>query len=102
MAATTAEASGTVGTRRSRPGFHALTVARVEPLTDDAVAVTFAVPEDLAESFAFTAGQSVTVRRALDGEEHRRSYSICAAEGEPLRIAGRAVLPLADARGPAR
>ena len=76
---------------RRRPGFHALTVTRVEPLTDDAVAVTFSVPGDLVEDFTFAAGQSVTVRRDIDGVEHRRSYSICAAEGEQLRIGVREI-----------
>ena len=40
--------------------FHALRVADVEELTDDAVAVTFEVPESLAPEFAFTPGQSST------------------------------------------
>ena len=48
------------GTRRR---FHTLTVADVERLTDDAVAVTFEVPDDLADEFAFVAGQSLTLRR---------------------------------------
>jgi ring-1,2-phenylacetyl-CoA epoxidase subunit PaaE len=67
--------------------FHALTVARVEPLTDDSAAVTFAVPAKLRSAFAFAPGQSVTVRR---GEE-RRSYSICAPAGRPPRIGVREV-----------
>jgi ring-1,2-phenylacetyl-CoA epoxidase subunit PaaE len=67
--------------------FHALTVARVEPLTDDSAAVTFAVPAELRSAFAFAPGQSVTVRR---GEE-RRSYSICAPAGRPPRIGVREV-----------
>jgi ring-1,2-phenylacetyl-CoA epoxidase subunit PaaE len=77
-------------TRRSAP-FRALTVAAVEPVTDDSVAVTFEVPDTLREEFAFCAGQSVTLRRLVDGEEHRRSYSICAAVGAPLRIGVRTI-----------
>ena len=50
----------TAGTRR-RPRFHPLRVARVERLTDDAVAVTFDVPPHLREAYAFEAGQHVTV-----------------------------------------
>ena len=46
-----------------RTEFHQLTVARVDPLTDDSAAVTFDVPPGLAERFAFTPGQSLTVRR---------------------------------------
>ena len=61
----------------SRTDFHRLTVARVDPLTADAAAVTFDVPPRLAEKFTFAPGQSLTIRRG--GE--RRSYSICAAKG---------------------
>ncbi|SDC81831.1 1,2-phenylacetyl-CoA epoxidase subunit PaaE [Nocardioides lianchengensis] len=68
-----------------------LEVARVDRLTDDAVAVTFAVPDDLAEAFAFEAGQSLTLRRVVDGVEHRRSYSICAPVGAPPRIGVREI-----------
>ena len=76
---------------RSRTGFHPLTVSRVDPLTDDSVAITFAVPDDLAEVFAFDAGQSLTVRRVVGGVEHRRSYSICAPAGRAPRIGVREV-----------
>ena len=47
--------------------FHTLTVADVEELTDDAVAVTFEVPDDLRDEFAFVPGQSLTLRRIVDG-----------------------------------
>ncbi|MHA3702198.1 1,2-phenylacetyl-CoA epoxidase subunit PaaE [Jatrophihabitans sp. YIM 134969] len=70
-----------------RRAFHPLRVAAVEALTDDAVAVTFSVPAELADLFAFAPGQSLTVRR---GEE-RRSYSICAPAGRPPRIGVREV-----------
>jgi ring-1,2-phenylacetyl-CoA epoxidase subunit PaaE len=72
---------------RRRTTFHALTVADVDRLCDDAVAVTFDVPPELAEEFAFTAGQYLTIKR---GDE-RRSYSICAAEGAAPRIGVRRV-----------
>jgi ring-1,2-phenylacetyl-CoA epoxidase subunit PaaE len=58
-------------------GPHALEVTQVRPLTDDSTAVHFAVPDDLAEVFAHEAGQHVTIVRDEDGEEVRRSYSIC-------------------------
>ncbi|KAA2264806.1 phenylacetate-CoA oxygenase/reductase subunit PaaK [Solihabitans fulvus] len=74
-----------------RPTFHALTVARVDRLCADAAAVTFEVPAELAEAFAFRAGQYLTLRQEVDGREERRSYSICAAEGEALRIGVRRV-----------
>ncbi|MBF6231195.1 1,2-phenylacetyl-CoA epoxidase subunit PaaE [Nocardia farcinica] len=87
--------SAPVQTARTRPArhraFHDLRVADVERLCDDAVAVTLDVPADLAEEFAFRPGQSLTVRRVLDGVEHRRSYSICAPVGAPPRIGVRRV-----------
>ncbi len=76
----------TQASRRSRD-FHRLTVKRVERLTDDSAAITLAVPGDLADVFAFAAGQSLTVRR---GDE-RRSYSICAPAGADPRIGVREV-----------
>ena len=77
------------GTRRA--SFHELTVAAVERLTDDAVAVTFEVPEELREAYAFRAGQALTLRRTIDGEEHRRSYSICAPAGARPRVGVREI-----------
>ena len=56
--------------------FLPLTVTDVQKTIRDAVVVTLA-PED-AEAFRFTQGQYLTFRRAFDGEEIRRSYSICA------------------------
>jgi ring-1,2-phenylacetyl-CoA epoxidase subunit PaaE len=70
-----------------RTQFHPLVVAGVESLTEDSAAITFAVPGELASSFAFAPGQSLTIRR---GDE-RRSYSICAAAGSPPRIGVREV-----------
>jgi ring-1,2-phenylacetyl-CoA epoxidase subunit PaaE len=74
-----------------RRQFHELTVARVDRLCDDAVAVTFAVPGELAELFAFRPGQSLTLRRLVDGRDERRSYSICAPAGAAPRIGVREV-----------
>jgi ring-1,2-phenylacetyl-CoA epoxidase subunit PaaE len=71
----------------SRTEFHRLTVARVDPLTDDSAAVTFDVPARLAEKFTFAPGQSLTIRR----DRERRSYSICAAKGRAPRIGVREV-----------
>jgi ring-1,2-phenylacetyl-CoA epoxidase subunit PaaE len=76
---------------RRRTEFHTLTVAHVERLTDDAVAVTFDVPEDVADQFEFRAGQSLTLRRIVDGRDERRSYSICAMVGSKPRIGVREV-----------
>ena len=68
-------------------GFHRLTVAAVEPLTDDSVAITFDVPAELAEVFCFQPGQHLTLRRVVEGEDLRRTYSVCAsALTGPLRV----------------
>ncbi|MGQ4618871.1 1,2-phenylacetyl-CoA epoxidase subunit PaaE [Nocardia sp. R7R-8] len=75
---------------RNRP-FRSLVVADVEQLCDDAVAVTFEIPDDLVEEFAFEPGQSLTMRRAVAGVEHRRSYSICAPVGAAPRVGVREV-----------
>jgi ring-1,2-phenylacetyl-CoA epoxidase subunit PaaE len=57
----------------------------------DAVAVTFEVPDELAEHFAFKAGQYLTLRQDVEGTEERRSYSICAPVGAAPRIGVRRV-----------
>ncbi|MGH3242194.1 MAG: 1,2-phenylacetyl-CoA epoxidase subunit PaaE [Spirillospora sp.] len=73
------------------PGFHTLRVADVEPLCDDAVAVTFDVPAPLADDYAFSPGQFLTLRRTIGGMEERRSYSICAPSGAAPRIGVREI-----------
>lgn len=69
--------------------FTALTVRAVDRLCDDAVAVTFEQPDDPA--FDFAPGQSLTLRRVVDGVEHRRSYSLCAPAGAAPRIGVREI-----------
>jgi ring-1,2-phenylacetyl-CoA epoxidase subunit PaaE len=71
----------------ARTEFHPLPVSRVDRLTNDSAAITFAVPDEVAERFRFRPGQSLTVRRGED----RRSYSICAPAGRPPRIGVREV-----------
>ena len=61
----------------SVPRFHDLTVARVSPEAAGSVAITFAVPDDLQESFSFQPGQFLTLRTTIDGQDVRRNYSIC-------------------------
>lgn len=70
------------------PGFSLLRVASVDRLTADAVAVTFAVPADLEQTYRFTPGQHLTLRRVIDGQDLRRTYSVCSsAVAGPLRVA---------------
>lgn len=66
---------------RRRATFHDLTVSRVDRLTDQAVAISFAVPQELREEFAFEPGQHLTVRATIGGEDARRSYSCCISRG---------------------
>lgn len=74
--------------RRRRVSVHELQIADVTPLTADAVAITFDVPEELREAYRFRAGQHVVLLHEHEGAEIRRSYSICspATTGE-LRVA---------------
>lgn len=74
------------------PLFHALRVRAIEPDTPEAVIVSFDVPDDLRETFGFTQGQYLTLRTEIEGQDLRRSYSICAGvdDGE-LRVGVRKV-----------
>jgi len=68
--------------------FHQVPVAKVHPLTDDSVLITFDVPAQLRDEFAFRPGQHLPVRTNLGGQDVRRNYSICSpATSGQLRIA---------------
>jgi ring-1,2-phenylacetyl-CoA epoxidase subunit PaaE len=67
--------------------FHELTIARLSREPGNAIAVILDVPPALSATFAFKPGQHVAVRTDIDGTPERRTYSICAGPGEPLRIA---------------
>ncbi len=68
--------------------FHKLKVKKVKKETPDCVSITFDVPDKLKEDFTFEHGQNITVKKDIDGEEVRRSYSICTAPFEnELRVA---------------
>lgn len=74
------------------PQFHRLTVRDVRPETADSISVAFEVPLVLRDAYRFRQGQFLTLRQILDGEDVRRSYSVCVgvpeyeARGE-LRVA---------------
>ena len=57
-----------VDTGRRHGTFHPLRVGAVEPLTDDAVAITFEVPDDLRADYVFDAGQHLTLRTEVGGD----------------------------------
>jgi len=68
--------------------FHKLTVKEIKNETPDCVSIAFVIPEDLQSEFAFEQGQNITIKKEIDGEEIRRSYSICSAPFEnELRVA---------------
>jgi ring-1,2-phenylacetyl-CoA epoxidase subunit PaaE len=72
----------------SSAAFHPLRIAEVRRETSDSVSLRFDLPDALRERFAFRAGQHLTLRTEIDGEDVRRNYSVCVspAEGE-LRVA---------------
>lgn len=72
--------------------FHQLRVRSIEPDTAEASILTFDVPPELRAVFGFTQGQYLTLRASIDGQDLRRSYSICAGvdDGE-LRVGVRRV-----------
>ena len=68
--------------------FHSLRVKKVQKETEDCVSITFDVPEDLKSLYTYKQGQSLTVRTYLNGEEVRRTYSICSSPYDnTLRVA---------------
>ena len=68
--------------------FHTLKIKQVKRETADCVSILFDVPENLKEQFVFEQGQNITIKKTIDGEELRRSYSICSAPFEnELRVA---------------
>ena len=69
------------------PRFHPLTIRDVRRETPDAVSIAFDIPAELAADYAYEPGQYLTLRTSLDGEEVRRSYSICSGVADPhLRV----------------
>lgn len=73
--------------------FHSLTVADIEHITDDAVRVTFEPRPDERELFQHVPGQHLTLRATIDGDDVRRSYSICSPQGNGDLQVGIKLLP---------
>jgi ring-1,2-phenylacetyl-CoA epoxidase subunit PaaE len=70
------------------PRFHRLAINDLRRETTDAISMTFAIPKELSDEYAFAPGQYLTLRTTMDGEEVRRSYSICSSpDDRELRIA---------------
>ena len=62
--------------------FHQLIIKEIKKETADCVTISFDVPQELKQFFEFSQGQNVTLKTIIDGEEIRRSYSICSAPHE--------------------
>jgi ring-1,2-phenylacetyl-CoA epoxidase subunit PaaE len=62
--------------------FHALRVAQIVPETSEANSIRLEIPPELRERFEFKAGQHLTLRATIKGEEVRRNYSLCTAPDE--------------------
>jgi ring-1,2-phenylacetyl-CoA epoxidase subunit PaaE len=62
--------------------FHRLKVAEVVPETTEANSIRFEIPPKLRDQFAFKAGQHLTLRAIVNGEEVRRNYSLCTAPAD--------------------
>ena len=72
--------------------FHTLKIKEVRKETADCVSIAFEIPADLKNIFTYTQGQNITLRKTLNGEEVRRSYSLCSSPLEDdYRIAVKAV-----------
>lgn len=59
--------------------FHPLAIKEVRQETEDCVSLAFDVPEELKDTFKFQQGQSLTIRTHLNGQEVRRTYSLCSS-----------------------
>lgn len=62
---------------KKKATFNTLTVSEVRALTKDSVEVSFAIPPELQDDYDYIPGQYVALRATIDGQEVRRSYSIC-------------------------
>jgi ring-1,2-phenylacetyl-CoA epoxidase subunit PaaE len=68
--------------------FHPLQIVELKRETEDSISITFDVPAELKDTYRFVQGQHLALRTRLNGEEIRRTYSLCGAVGEErLRIA---------------
>ncbi len=64
--------------------FQSLVVKNIDKQTKDSVKITFDIPEELKDNFKYIAGQYLTIRKSINGEDLRRSYSICTSPEEDI------------------
>ena len=62
---------------KSDSNFHSLNIANIRQETENAICISFAIPEALTETFTFKPGQFLTLKQTINGESIRRCYSIC-------------------------
>ena len=76
-------------TKQKMAKFHTLKVAEVRRETAEAVSIAFDIPEAAKAEYSYIQGQYVTLKIKLNGEEVRRSYSVCSSPlaNEPMRVA---------------
>ena len=65
-----------------KPSFHTLKIKEIRQETSDAVSIAFQIPDNLEHLFHYQSGQYLTLKTVINGEEVRRSYSLCSAPFE--------------------
>ncbi len=72
----------------SDTNFYQLNIADIRPETDEASCISFDIPDQLTDKFQFKQGQYLTLKAQINGEEVRRSYSICSGiDDDAVRVA---------------
>ena len=66
------------------PEFYDISIKEIQPETADAVSVFFDIPQNLKDTFSFTAGEYLTLEKEINGEQVRRAYSICSSPDSGL------------------
>ncbi|MFC7048838.1 1,2-phenylacetyl-CoA epoxidase subunit PaaE [Emcibacter nanhaiensis] len=70
------------------PTFHKLKISNLRRETEETVSIAFHVPDELREEYKYIQGQYLTLKTVIDGEDTRRSYSICSGLfDDELRVA---------------
>ena len=73
--------------------FHSLKIKDIRPETRECVSIAFDIPEELQSVYTFHPGQNITIKWTIDGEEIRRTYSICSSPADKeLRVAVKKVI----------
>ncbi|TXG37131.1 ferredoxin--NADP reductase [Seonamhaeicola maritimus] len=73
--------------------FHKLTIKNIKRETEKAISISFNLPDNLKDTFAYKAGQYITLKTTLDGNEVRRDYSLCTSpKSNELKVAIKAVV----------